>query len=156
MKFADGNEGTLEEATKAEQSWMPKMDLTRIIELTVLAVVGILILLMIVRPLMIRMVEFSGVAEGDAEAAALLAVAQGQNNLMALPATGMSASVAEGDQYTPDSSDDMLINLENVEGRVKASSVKKIAEIIDKHPEEAVTILRNWMYEEPWKQEKIT
>ncbi len=157
MKFADSPESSLEEPSKGEPSWLPKMDLTRIIELGVLSVVGILILLMIVRPLMLRMVEVSGVAEGDAEAAAMLALAQGQNaSFMSLPTTSGAVSLAENEQYSPDSGDDMLINLENVEGRVKASSVKKIAEIIDKHPEEAVTILRNWMYEEPWKLEKIT
>jgi flagellar M-ring protein FliF len=31
---------------------------------------------------------------------------------------------------------------------VKASSLKKVGEIIEKHPEEAVSILRTWMYQE--------
>jgi flagellar M-ring protein FliF len=35
-----------------------------------------------------------------------------------------------------------------VEGRVRASSVKKIAEIIEKHPEEAVGIIRGWLHSE--------
>jgi len=41
-----------------------------------------------------------------------------------------------------------LINLSMVEGRVKASSVKKIGEIVEKHPEEALSIIRNWLYQE--------
>jgi flagellar M-ring protein FliF len=41
-----------------------------------------------------------------------------------------------------------LINLSQVEGRVKASSVKKIGEIVEKHPEEALSIIRNWLYQE--------
>lgn len=40
------------------------------------------------------------------------------------------------------------IDLKRVEGRVKESSMKKIAEIVEKHPEETVSILRNWMYRE--------
>ena len=39
-----------------------------------------------------------------------------------------------------------LIDIAKVEGRVKASSVRKIGEIIDQHPEEAVSIIRSWMY----------
>ena len=39
-----------------------------------------------------------------------------------------------------------LIDIAKVEGRVKASSVKKIGEIIDQHPEEAVGIIRAWLY----------
>ena len=41
-----------------------------------------------------------------------------------------------------------MIDIAHIEGRVKASSMKNIGEIIDKHPEEAVAILRNWMYQE--------
>jgi flagellar M-ring protein FliF len=41
-----------------------------------------------------------------------------------------------------------VINISQVEGRVKASSVKKIGEIVDKHPEEALAIIRNWLYQE--------
>ena len=40
------------------------------------------------------------------------------------------------------------IDISRVEGRVKASSLRKVGEIVDKHPEEAVTILRNWIYQE--------
>jgi flagellar M-ring protein FliF len=41
-----------------------------------------------------------------------------------------------------------MINMEQVEGRVRASSLKKISEIVDKHPEQAVAILRNWLYQD--------
>ena len=41
-----------------------------------------------------------------------------------------------------------MINLSNIEGRVKASSLRKIGDIIDKHPEEAVSIMRTWMYQD--------
>jgi flagellar M-ring protein FliF len=40
------------------------------------------------------------------------------------------------------------IDISQVEGRVRESSVRKISEIVDKHPEEAVNIIRNWMYRE--------
>jgi flagellar M-ring protein FliF len=43
---------------------------------------------------------------------------------------------------------DQMIDLNQVSGRVRASSVKKIAEIIEKHPEEAVAIIRGWLHAE--------
>ena len=43
---------------------------------------------------------------------------------------------------------DELIDIDKVEGRVKASSIRKIGEIIDKHPEEALAIIRSWIYQE--------
>ena len=43
---------------------------------------------------------------------------------------------------------DQMIDINQVEGRVRASSLKQIGEIVDKHPEEAIAIVRNWMYQE--------
>ena len=42
----------------------------------------------------------------------------------------------------------MIIDINQVEGRVRASALKKITEIVDKNPEEALAIIRNWMYQE--------
>lgn len=133
---------------------LSRMDTTRIIELAVLAAVGILILLMVVRPIILRVIENSGVVNNDVEAQALLASAQGQQIFPGLPDfSGVNSNML--DTYTGEGEEeDLMIDIQNVDGRVRASSLKKIGEIIDKHPEEAVTILRNWMYEEPWKQEK--
>ncbi|MBF0393921.1 MAG: flagellar M-ring protein FliF, partial [Alphaproteobacteria bacterium] len=47
-----------------------------------------------------------------------------------------------------DESVDELIDIDKVEGRVKASSIRKIGEIVDKHPDEALSIIRSWMYQE--------
>ncbi|MCX7351725.1 MAG: flagellar basal-body MS-ring/collar protein FliF [Proteobacteria bacterium] len=38
------------------------------------------------------------------------------------------------------------INIDHIEGMVNQSSTKKIAELVDRHPEEAVSIIRSWMY----------
>jgi flagellar M-ring protein FliF len=56
---------------------------------------------------------------------------------------GSSASREPGidGQYSDD-----LIDIDQVEGRVKASSVKKVGEIIAQHPDEAVSVIRSWMY----------
>ena len=39
------------------------------------------------------------------------------------------------------------IDINKVAGRVKASSAKKIGEIIESHPDESLAILRGWMAE---------
>lgn len=38
------------------------------------------------------------------------------------------------------------LDLEDIEGRVQGSSIKKIIELINKHPSEAINIMRNWIY----------
>jgi flagellar M-ring protein FliF len=37
------------------------------------------------------------------------------------------------------------IDIAQIQGRVRASSVKRVAEVIDKHPDESVQIIRGWM-----------
>ena len=38
-----------------------------------------------------------------------------------------------------------MIDIDKIEGQVQASAVKRITEIVDKHPEEAAQVIRNWL-----------
>jgi flagellar M-ring protein FliF len=40
-----------------------------------------------------------------------------------------------------------MIDLAQVEGRVKQSSLNKLGEIVARHPEQALTIVRSWLHE---------
>ena len=44
-------------------------------------------------------------------------------------------------------SPEQLESLKKIEGQVKASSVKRVAEFVDRHPEESVAILRTWLHD---------
>ena len=59
----------------------------------------------------------------------------------------VSGATAGGSEIVADEIEQM-IDLGKVEGRVRASSIKKIGEIVDKHPEEAVAIIRSWLYQD--------
>ncbi len=131
---------------------LSKTDYFKIAEIVVLAIVAILVILLVLRPMVSRIL--AGVAEGRAQAAAVLgqpAAAPGQPQLAAptgdpaLAAAPAAQLVAPADEVEPES----MIDISKVEGRVRASSVRKIGEIIDKHPDEALTILRGWMTESP-------
>ncbi len=114
--------------------------LMRVAEILVLGVVAILVLLLVVRPLIGRVVE--GGREGGRianEAGSRPALAGPK---MAETELGPSQSEVVAEEI------DQMIDIGKVEGRVRASSVKKIGEIVDKHPEEAVAIIRNWLYAE--------
>jgi flagellar M-ring protein FliF len=40
------------------------------------------------------------------------------------------------------------IDLDQVEGRVRASAIHQVSELVDKHPEEAIAIIRKWLHED--------
>lgn len=115
--------------------------LMRVAEVLVLGVVAILVLLLVVRPLIGRVIE------GGMEAPRLTDQTGGYQPALAGPQTEQAALGPTQSEAAAEEIDQM-IDISKVEGRVRASSVKKIGEIVDKHPEEAVAIIRNWLYAE--------
>jgi flagellar M-ring protein FliF len=57
-------------------------------------------------------------------------------------ALGYDASLA-----LPGPDVDQRIDIAKIEGQVKASSVKRVAEFVDRHPDESIAILRSWLHE---------
>ena len=114
-----------------------KNDLLKIAEVFVLAVLGILVILLVVRPLVARAFEALPAAAAAAE----------QRLLEEQAAAAALAAPVEGPPAAEDQFEE-LIDIDRVEGRVRASSVKKVGEIVEKHPEEALSIIRNWLYQE--------
>ena len=137
----------IEEPPAASAPWnvmgLEKADLIRLSETGVIAIVGILVLLLVVRPMVIRFMESAALAPAAAGAAAgLLPSIPPQG---ALPMPDAAAAAALTRVQTPGVAE--MIDIGQVEGRVAASSMKKIGEIVEKHPEEAVAIMRSWMYQ---------
>jgi flagellar M-ring protein FliF len=39
------------------------------------------------------------------------------------------------------------IDISQIEGQVRESSIKKVGEVVNAHPEEALAIIRTWLHE---------
>lgn len=122
-----------------------KNDLMRVAEIAVLFITALLIIFLVARPLV---KGASGVAmpQGLALAGAGAGggggqVAQAQAPA-ALPTGGEAPMALPGGGGGNDS-----IDIEKIDGQVKASSLKKVANIVDSHPEESIAILRSWLHE---------
>ncbi len=61
---------------------------------------------------------------------------------------GQPLSIESSDPPIVDDDDDTLINLQGIEGKVKASTVKRVEEIVESYPAEAVSVIRSWLTEE--------
>ena len=120
-----------------------KQDLMPLIEIIVLGLVGGLIILLVVRPVLNRLFEVVPAGGSDLDAAELAAATE----LAQL--TGPSDDEAEElEEEKPNSLLDQMIDINSVEGQLRASSLKQIGEIVDNHPEEATAIIRGWMYQD--------
>lgn len=133
-------------------------------EMGVLVIVAILALLLVVRPLLNRAMNVDGAVPalaGPAGSAIGAAIrSDGQPMLTADASMGGGA----GDNLPPGMASigapggspgsetlselDEMIDIAKVEGQVKTSALKKVGDIVEKHPDEAVSILRNWLYHE--------
>ncbi|HEY9567989.1 MAG TPA: flagellar basal-body MS-ring/collar protein FliF [Thalassobaculum sp.] len=124
-----------------------KEEFLQLAEVLVLAVVGLLVILLVVRPVLTRL--FESMPTTLASRGGGLLAQDGQLAQLAGPgATADMAELLDGEDDAEESLLDQMIDINQVEGRVRASSLRKIGEIVDKHPEEAVAIIRNWMYQE--------
>ena len=116
-----------------------KNDMMRSVELVILLITAVLLIFFVARPL----VRNAGGGGGPMQ---MLASAVGgapaqlgmsaSGETLALPGAGHSGSDM-----------DQRIDIARIEGQVKVSSVKRVAEFVDKHPDESVSILRSWLHE---------
>lgn len=113
-----------------------KKEVIRMVEGMCVAFVAVLVILLVVRPLIVKAFE-----QPETEEEEKLLMAQSEE-LQQLTGPSSGKALTDSEQL------EELIDIAKVEGQVKASSVKKIGEIIDQHPDEAVAIIRNWLYSE--------
>lgn len=118
-----------------------KNDLMRGVELLVLLITGVLLIFFVLRPLL---KSASGGGGGGPQLAALGA---GGGTVTSLQTTIMNGGAPMQQLSAPPSEMEQRLDIARIEGQVKASSVKKVADFVEKHPEESTSILRSWVHE---------
>ena len=143
LRFAETPQNVIPEP----QGWLSgfvftKDDLMRGIELIVMALLGLIVLLLVVRPLVRRIItpeQGGGPAAlpGPDEAVALAA-----------PATGAAppALAVPDNMRGPGNQASQMIDITQVQGQVHAQSVQKVGELADQNPQEAVAVIRQWLH----------
>lgn len=119
------------EAPAEPFAWL-RDELKGIVQTLVIGAVAILAILLIIRPLVTRAIEATRV-DPELEAA----------EKAALAAPTLAGQLT--DQRFEEDDEDDLINIDRVQGRIKSASFRKINEIVDQHPDEALAILRQWI-----------
>jgi flagellar M-ring protein FliF len=115
-----------------------KDDIMHWAEELVMVLLGIVVLLLVVRPLVNRIIASDQPAVGGKAAAAI-----GQGDARAAIAAGAAAAEIPA---VP-SATAKMIDVAQVQGQVHAQSVQKVGELADKNPTEAISIIRSWLHE---------
>lgn len=117
-----------------------KNDLMRGVELLVLLITGVLLIFFVLRPLL-RSASGGGAMH-------LAGALPGGGSVTSLQTTTVMGGGSPMQQLTgPPSEMEQRLDIARIEGQVKASSVKKVAEFVEKHPDESTSILRSWVHE---------
>jgi flagellar M-ring protein FliF len=106
------------------------LDVMRIIVIAAALIASLAFVFFVLRPLI------SGLLRGGGTMAA--AGAAGAAPMLPGPA-GATAALPAPDEPEP------AIDIDQIQGRVRASSVKKVAEVVDQHPDESIQIIRGWL-----------
>jgi len=126
-----------------------KNDVMRGAELLILGLVAVLMVFFVVRPMLGSATGGAGAGIGGTALAGapggsvtpLLASSVGGGQQLALAGGGDQTALLGPSEV------EQRIDIARIEGQVKASSVKKVADFVDNHPEESVSILRSWLHE---------
>lgn len=110
-----------------------KMELQGIIQTLIFAGVAVLAIVLVIRPAVTQIMKGAQVTADRA------------NEIAALEGAGTRGLIAGGGDAANDDDGDTLIDVANVKGGMKSSSMRKVNEIVDKYPEETMGVIRQWL-----------
>jgi flagellar M-ring protein FliF len=116
-----------------------KADLMHWVELLVMALLGLVVLFTVVRPLVRRVLAPEG--KGRHDATVIAAIAGGDMQ------TAIAAGATPEEIKAVPNQTAKMIDIAQVQGQVHAQSVQRVGELVDRNPTETVSIIRTWLHE---------
>jgi flagellar M-ring protein FliF len=142
MRFVATDAESVESSRGLLGLGLEKSDIMGLSQSAILGVVIMLALLFVVRPLAMRLsAETSlSIAADNALLAGgdMASIALGGGSMPSLAVAGNAAMIA----------DESMVDIANIEGQLKASSLRKLSDLVSKHPDETLSIMRAWMNQE--------
>ena len=137
LRFAESPMTPISESTGwSSYLQFTKDDILRAIEWAVMGLLGLVVVLVVVRPLVRRILA------PDEQAPQLAAPA------LVPAAAGNAPALADG-MPAINNQTSKMIDIAQVQGQVHAQSIQKVGELAQKNPHEAVAIIRQWLHESP-------
>jgi flagellar M-ring protein FliF len=151
LRFTTDQDETSDPKQALLASAMQGLDLSRIIQAGIACILGLAGLLLVVRPMLRQYTQLTIAEAGTTAALAGTIGADGilvpvgeQPALLGGPGASTASLLADGRQ----SEDENMLQIAQIDGQIRGSSIRRIAELVERHPDECLAILRNWMHEE--------
>ncbi len=141
MRFAEP-EAPAPEAAGFLGIRLEKAELLMLAQTGLIGIIGLLALLLVLRPMI------KGITALSPSVAAALS-ATGDPAALAVGQAGAgSAAIAGGSHnllLNGPTEDESMVDITQIEGQIRASSLRKLSEMVEKHPGASLNILRGWM-----------
>ncbi len=134
-----------------------KSDLIDAAEMLIVAIMLVLVVVLVLQPMVSKLMNaeslnkpamgLDDLLQHDLLAASPANPALAPPPAQQLGADGQPLAVENAPTYV-ENEEDALINIQGIEGKVKASTVKKVEEIVENYPTETVSVVRSWMSQE--------
>ncbi|MGB0719622.1 MAG: flagellar basal-body MS-ring/collar protein FliF [Bdellovibrionales bacterium] len=115
-----------------------KSDLLDVAEIFTVAIMIILVVILVLQPMVTRLLATESPAQDVDEGL--------EADLLAMRPAAPALTGPDGSM--DDEEEESLIDIQGVAGKVKASTVRKVEEIIENYPNETVSVIRSWMTQE--------
>ena len=141
---------------------MNNIDIMRIAEIATLFIVSVLLILFGLRPLISYMTTAPSGGEMQHQLTSADPAYAGQHQLAAADASGTAALAPPANEIAPpvirredrisarevaqQQGMEAAIDVAAVEGRIQATTLKKVGELVERHPDESVAVVRSWLY----------
>jgi flagellar M-ring protein FliF len=151
MRFAQDDTGAVADRPGIFGIPIEKADLLHLAETALFGLIGLLALLLVLRPMVLRLTTLQPLLSAPGGGAgvpfmALPGVSGGGASASFAPAVPGPAAMQAATVAMLE--DESMVKLAQIEGQMRASSLRKIADLADKHPEETLSIVRGWMARE--------
>ena len=121
-----------------------KNKLLEVAEIITVAIMIILVVMLVLQPMINRLLATES-SEMDETLEADLLAGRPMNPALAAPDGSGGGDYALAGGGSGMEEEESLIDIQGVEGKVKASSMKKVEEIVENYPAETVAVIRSWM-----------
>lgn len=149
----------LQDATGAPDAFLglSTADLVRLAESLIIGVLGLMVFLMVIKPLVLRLLtsdEQTGVTGPQAIANEDFPTLTDESAANVLPPPVTQPAAPEPPPPPPPPPPPVapkaleeMVSMQQFEGQVRASSLKTIGELVDENTESAVSVVRSWLHE---------
>lgn len=154
MRFASATDALPAESHNLFGTALEKADLVHLAQTLLIGLVALAVLLLVVRPMILRITTLPNAALGSdaARAARALGAPAAVAGLPAAAGVPLLAGPGSEGNAAPGANallaDESMVNIANIEGQLRASSIRRLGELVEKHPEESLAIVRTWMQQE--------